>query len=203
MPNRKAVNLNDYPYFFQTGDEDMIIKLDNVRLSFPKLFTAEQFQGQGEYKFSAAFIIEQGNPAIKAVEAAIIEVAKEKWAAKASAVLDSIRGNPNKFCFRDGNTKPDLDGYAGNMFITASNTVRPLVVGRDRTPLAEEDGKIYAGCYVNASIKLFAYSGKWGNGISAELRAVQFVRDGQPFSGSAPATVDEFDDLSVDTSAYA
>jgi hypothetical protein len=78
--------------------------------------------------------------------------------------------------------------------ISAKSTIRPLVIDRDRSPLAEEDGKPYAGCYVNASVEFFAYENS-GNGISAQLAGVQFVRDGDAFGGGRAADPDEFDDL--------
>lgn len=176
----------------------MTLQLKNVRLAFPRLFTPEQFQGQGKAKFSATFIMPKDHPAVKEIEAAIQHVAAEKWGAKAAATLNAIRNNPNKFCFKDGSTKGNLDGFAGNMFISASNTSRPTVVDQRRTQLTEADGKPYAGCYVTAAIEIWAQDNGYGKGINATLRGVQFYRDGAAFSGSAPASADEFEDLSAE-----
>ena len=172
------------------------VSLKNVRLSFPDLFTARPFKPGDELKFKATFLIPKDDPQIKVVEAAILEAATEKFGKKASAIITSIRGNANKFGFQDGNTK-DYDGYEGMMALSASSKARPLVIDRDKTQLVEADGKPYAGCYVNASVEIFAYTNS-GNGISASLKGVQFVRDGDSFGGGAPASPDEFDDLGVD-----
>lgn len=177
----------------------MKVNLKNVRLSFPDLFTPRPFKPGDEPKYKATFLIAKDDPQIKAIEDAIKAVATEKWKNKADSVLKSIRGNPNKFCFQDGDTK-DYDGYEGMMAVTAGNKARPTVIDRDKSPLTQEDGKPYAGCYVNASIEFFTYDNS-GNGISASLRGVQFVKDGDSFGGGGVAKTDEFDDLGADADA--
>ncbi|MDC9591893.1 DUF2815 family protein, partial [Xenorhabdus sp. XENO-10] len=121
---------------------------------------------------------------------------------KAEGIIKSIRGNNMRFNFRDGDDKSDYDGYAGCMFISASNKARPLVIDRDRTPLTAQDGRPYSGCYVNATISIFAYENN-GKGISASLSGVQFLRDGDAFAGGGVASVDDFDDISEGADAEA
>ena len=111
-------------------------------------------------------------------------------------MLKSIRGNSMRFNFRDGDEKAEYDGYADHMYIGASNKARPLVIDRDRSPLTAQDGCPYSGCYVNATITIFAYDNQ-GKGISASLGGVQFYRDGDAFAGGGVASEDDFDDLSV------
>ncbi|MBI6549917.1 DUF2815 family protein [Xenorhabdus lircayensis] len=174
----------------------MKISLKNVRLAFPDLFEAKDFEGDGNFKFRATFLIpKERKELIAEIEAAILKVATDKWGAKAEGITNSIRGNHMRFNLRDGDEKSDYDGYAGNMFIAASNKARPLVIDRGRSPLTAQDGKPYSGCYVNATISIYAYDNK-GKGISASLGGVQFFRDGDAFSGGGVASADEFDDLS-------
>ncbi|CDH07893.1 putative protein p50 [Xenorhabdus bovienii str. oregonense] len=174
----------------------MKIKLPNVRPAFPELWEATQVNGQGDYKFRSAFLMPKERKDLMAeIEAAILKVATDKWGAKAEGIIKSIRGNNMRFNFRDGDDKPDYDGYAGCMYISASNKARPLVIDRDRTPLTAQDGRPYSGCYVNATIDIFAYDNN-GKGISATLLGVQFLRDGDAFTGGGVASVDDFDDLS-------
>ncbi|MBH2996336.1 DUF2815 family protein [Serratia marcescens] len=180
----------------------MKVKLNNVRLAFPELFEAKDYKGDGKFKFSATFLIAKAHTALIAdIEAAIQKVANEKWGAKAEAVLKSIRGNSNKFCFRDGEEKPDYDGYDGHMFIKASNKARPRIVDRDNTPLISADGRPYSGCYVNAIITIFAYDTEGLKGISASLGGVQFLRDGDAFAGGGVASEDDFDNIEEGTDA--
>jgi hypothetical protein len=59
--------------------------------------------------------------------------------------------------------------------------------------VADADGVIYAGCYVHASVEIYAYdSPKWGRRINAVLRGVKFCADGEGFGGSTAASADEF-----------
>jgi hypothetical protein len=130
----------------------------------------------------------------KTIDKEISRIAAEKWGVKSEAILKTIRTNPNKFCFQDGDNKP-YDGYQGMMALTASNAKRPLIIDRDKSPLTEADGKPYSGCYVDATLEIFTYNNS-GNGISASLAGVQFRRDGDAFGGGKPADVEDFDDLS-------
>jgi hypothetical protein len=169
------------------------VMLRNVRLSFPALWKAEAFKPGDDPKFKATFLIPKDDPQIKVIEAAILRVLKEKKQDKAAAILKGIRGNSNKFCFQDGDTK-SYDGYADHMALSAKSSTRPTILDGNKSPLAEEDGKPYAGCYVNASVDVFYYNSQ-GDGISASLRGVQFVRDGDSFSAGRPADSDEFEEV--------
>ena len=168
------------------------LKLQNVRIAFPHLFVATKFQDAGEAKFRANFILGPDHPQFVEVQKTILAAAQSAWGEKAKTKLAAIKNNPQKFCWRDGNTKPETEGYPGNFFISASSTVRPTVVDRDRSSLTAEEGRPYGGCYVNAIVDIYA-SSKYGDAISAGLKGVQFLRDGDAFSGSAPAKADAFD----------
>lgn len=180
----------------------MKIKLNNVRLAFPDLFEPKQFDGAGDFKFSATFLIPKSHPVNKEIEAAILKVATDKWGAKAPSIINSIRGNNQRFGYRDGSEKPEYDGYEGNMFIRASNKARPLVLDLDKSPLTATDGRPYSGCYVNATITIYAYDNK-GKGISASLGGVQFYKDGDAFAGGGVASPDDFDEISEGADADA
>lgn len=177
----------------------MKVTLKNVRLSFPDLFEPRAFKAGDEPKYKATLLIAKDDPQVEIVEKAILATATEKWGAKAASIIKGIRHNPNKFNFQDGDTK-EYDGYAGHMALSGSSKSRPLVIDRDKTPLGAADGRPYAGCYVNASLEIFGYENS-GNGISASLKGVQFVKDGDAFGGGAPASPDEFDDLGVEEEA--
>ena len=161
----------------------MNIQLANVRLSFPNLFRPKAFsaptpgQPASEPKFSATAILEKVQDAaqIKALQAGMKAIAEEKWGV--GKVPKSV-----KLCLRDGVEKDETDGYGDEvMFVSASSAKRVPVVDRDLTPLMEENGKPYAGCYVNMSIRLWAQDNQFGKRVNAQLRAVQFVKDGEAF----------------------
>ena len=186
------------PWFVWNGAtiNPMKIKLHNVRLSFPKLFKAEAFSSdepdkKSEPKFGAAFLLN------KKTNAAEIAAMKKGIAdLLAAEVQDPKARAAYKPCLRDGSEKPDIDGYGDEvMFFNAVSEKRPVVVDRTVTPIAESDDKIYAGCYVNASIVLWVQNNKYGKRVNAQLRAVQFVKDGEAF-GEAPVNAEEeFDSL--------
>lgn len=164
-----------------------IIKLTSLRLSFPQLFRAKAFNKDQEPAFSACFILNKESDAkqIQAIREAMTHVANEKWGTKVPKGV--------KLCLRAGDEegKEGVDGYGPDvMFVSASSRKKVPVVGRDLTPLSEEDGKPYAGCYVNVSLRLWAQDNEYGKRINAQLRAVQFVKDGEAF-GEAPVDVEE------------
>ena len=68
---------------------------------------------------------------------------------------------------------------------------------RDKTPIVEEDGILYAGCYVNASIDLWVMDNSYGKKVLASLNAIQFVRDGEAF-GTKSEGADCFESLNDD-----
>lgn len=180
----------------------MKIKLSNVRLAFPVLFDPKTVNGEGEPAFSASFLIDPADPQVKGINAAIEQVAKDKWGAKADQILKQMRAQ-DKTCLHDGDLKSNYDGFPGNLYISARSKTRPLVIGTDRAPLVQADGKPYAGCYVNVSIELWPQDNNYGKRVNASLRGVQFLRDGDAFAGGGAASADEFDDLGAGAEADA
>ncbi len=174
----------------------MKIALSNVRLAFPALFEAKTVNGEGEPAFSASFILPANHPQIAQIKQAMDQIGKDKWGAKWAQVKKEIE-TKDRTALHDGDTKADYEGYAGNLYISARNKTRVTVVDRDRTPLVQADGRPYAGCYVNASIELWAQDNNYGKRINASLRGVQFLKDGEAFAGGGVASEDEFEDLDV------
>lgn len=173
------------------------IKLTNVRLSYPNLFTPREPEPGKPPEFSASLILDKvkDRAQIEALEKLIDRVALDKFRRKMGL---KHRG------LRDGNEKADRDGYGDEvMFITAKakKDRRPVVVDADKTPLVDGDPKPYAGCYVNASVRAFAYDhATGGKGVGFGLLAIQFVKDGPSF-GAAPVDADaEFEDVSGEAS---
>ena len=166
--------------------ETHIVKLNNVRLSFPALWQARTGpDANSKPSFQAAFILDKKDNAkdIETVRATIAAIGKESFKGKL----------PPKVCLREGTEKGDVDGYGeGVMFINARSDKRPHVVGRKLEVLTEDDGKPYAGCYVNATIRLWAQDNQYGKRINAQLRAVQYVKDGAAFGEGSVDVNKEF-----------
>lgn len=190
------------------------IKLPDVRINFARIFKAEGFQGsEDNKKFNAQFILEADNPAhkkaLKELRAAINEAGQEKWGAKWKGGKMAVKG----YCLKSADPElqdgqfvtsidvEDEDGeipeyLIGSYQVSASETKRPTVVDRDKTPLTEEDAKIYDGCRVTAVISVWAQDNKFGKRLNANLLAVQFKNDDEPLGGTAAEKVsdDDFDD---------
>lgn len=175
----------------------MKVKLASVRLAFPNLFEAKTVGGQGEPRFSAAFAIVPGSENAKALAAAVEAVAKEKWKDKAPGILKELRSK-GRVAYRTEPLSKDgevYDGFEDMHSLNASNKARPLVIDRDKSPLTAQDGKPYAGCYVNVSIDVWAQDNDFGKRVNATLSGLQFAKDGDAFGGGAPASADDFDSI--------
>jgi hypothetical protein len=155
-----------------------------VRLSFARLFSPKPFAPGQTPRFEASFLLDPSNKD----HAATIATIKDE----AAKLVKSANLNPKDFklCFGPGESKR-YEGYEGMFFVTSSNTNRPTVVNRARAPVAEGDQQApYSGCYVIGSITLWLQNNAYGKRINANLRAVQFVKDGQAF-GVAPVNAEE------------
>jgi hypothetical protein len=167
------------------------VKLTNVRLSFESVFKRKSFgEDDANPRFSATFLIDKRRQEdqVRLCEDAIDDAKFAKWGDRQPTL------KAEKLAFRDGDDE-DYDGYQGHMFVAARSDRRPKVIDRDRTPLTEDDGRIYSGCYVNAIIRFWAQDNKWGKRVNASLEGIQFVKDGEAFTGGAPLNEDAFDDL--------
>ena len=165
------------------------IVLKNARLSFPSLFQKAEFDGV-KTKFEGTFLLDKTAQAdqIKTIEKAIDDFLSAKFP---NGAPKSVK----RTVFVDGDTK-DYDGYANQMGFKGSNTKRPTVINRDKSPIIEEDCILYAGCYVNAIVDLW-YSDhpKGGKQVLGNVMGVQFVKDGESFGADTTSNADEFDSL--------
>lgn len=178
------------------------VMLKNVRLAFPNLFEAQTVNGEGEPRFGASLLLPADHPQLAEIKKAMQAAAKEKWKDKAQAVYAEL-DKKDKLALHDGDGKASYDGFEGNLYIAAASqqSNRPTVLNADRSPITEKDGVVYAGCYVNASIEFWAQDNKFGKRVNAQLRGVQFLRDGDAFSAGRPAGADEFDDVNEGSDA--
>lgn len=171
--------------------EPVIVKLNNVRGSFLYLFQPNTGpQKDSDPSYSATFLMDKKENAkdIAALKAGIDKVIRDAFKGK--------HPGAGRICLHDGSEKPEVDGYGADvMFVSARNARRVAVVDRDLTPLTEEDGKPYAGCYLNAVIRLWPQDNKYGRRVNASLGNVQFVRDGEPFGEKGRLPEEDFTNI--------
>lgn len=184
--------------------------LNNVRCSFITLGEPEYYGGQkskptDKRRWSATALIPVDSPLRKQVDAAIEEVAKEKWEKKWQTVMENVRADPKACCFVDGKRK-DYEGYAGHWALTAHRNEdkgRPLVFDSDKSPIYKPNneiyegkaGRIYSGCYVNMQIEFWPQDNNNGKAVRATLLGIQRKADGDAFSGGVAPDESAFEEI--------
>jgi hypothetical protein len=162
------------------------VKLKRVRLSFPSLFVATSYKGS-EPRYSATFILDKvkHKAEIIAIRKAVKAVTIEQWKKEPPRLTTPLR---------EGEEKEDLEGYGEEIMFIACHSRRPIpVIDSNKRTLTESDGRPYSGCYVHASITVWAQDSKdWGKRINASLNAVMFAEDGESFSGGGVDVDEEF-----------
>jgi hypothetical protein len=179
------------------------ILLRNVRLSFASgLFEASTIPGapaDAKPKYNCGLLLPPDHPQLQELRAKQVKVAQEKWKDKAAAILKALE-KQDKLALHDGDAKPNYDGYPGNFYLSpSSDEMKPPFLGRTVDgKVVEMDAKtaakhIYSGCYVDASIELWAQDNQYGQRVNAQLRGIMFRRDGDAFGAGGSASADEFE----------
>lgn len=180
----------------------MKVVLKMTRGAFLQIWEPKPFGGDGDPACSGCFLIDPNTPEgaanIKLMNAAIEQVASEKWKEKAPAMVKTLRAK-DALCLHDGSSKAEYDGFDGMMYVAARNKSRPHILDRDRNPLTEADGRPYSGCYVNVSLDIWPQENQYGKRINAKLLAVQFAKHGDAFSGGEGYNEEDFEMLDNDT----
>lgn len=168
------------------------ITILNARLAFPNIVDTNAKTG----KYGCVLLIEPMNPALAKVEKAVQEVAVEKFAKDAQLVINRTK-QTDKYPIHDGETKSNYVGYSGMKFINTNSATPIVCYTGSRAVMSEKEikEKMYAGAYVNAIIDVYPYSNEYGKGFGVGIRGLQFVKDGDHFSGSAPAAADDFPEI--------
>ena len=182
------------------------VLLKHVRIAFiDDLFEPGQYEGKGDFRHTATFIVEPGSANDKLVQEAIQKEAVGAWGKKAGVMLEEIRGNKNKFSYMKNKRDKTGEVYEGFEDRYALSGVRkqkdgaPLFLHNVKDPetgkaqrLTGKEGVIYAGCYVNAKVEIWAQTGTYA-GVRCGLLGVQFDGQGDSFGGASRPTDDGFD----------
>jgi hypothetical protein len=187
----------------------MEVILKSVRIAFCNVHSPKS--SQSGLRYGAAFPIVPGSENHKAIRAALTKVATEKWDKKGPTILTALEKD-RRVCFSESElTNKDgevYDGFEGTYSFNAgqdSKKGKPLVIGPKKDPatgqfeiLTEESGKPYSGCYVNVKVDIWAQDNPdptIGRRINAQLKTVQFAKDGDAFGGGAPSNADGFEEV--------
>lgn len=173
----------------------------NARLAFAEgVFKKKPIASDPKSKprFNCGLLLLPADPQIKTIETLQKKLALEhdwKGGKEAKKVFDEML-KKDRLALHDGDDKSNYAGFEGTRYLSPSADTRPTVVDRDKSPLAEDDGRIYSGCYVNAKVEIWVQDNQWGQRVNATLLGVQFVKDGDAFgAGAPPPNPDDFPDL--------
>ena len=176
----------------EKSNEPTMVRLRMVRLSYPHLFKAKGFgrKNEGTPKFSATAIIDpetrSGRDNIKRLEDAIAAAKEDKWGSKIPKIKD------DRICLREGDR--DDDASRDMMIVAASNEARPTVLDQDGNEVTAADDVVYAGCYGDMIVRIWAQDNDYGQRVNASLEGFRFREDGEPLSSRRRVTADDFDD---------
>lgn len=176
--------------------EPKILKLTGWRLSFARIHKAEARKDRktgeprGEKKFSASFIGDPTNPQHKKeyeeMKAEAIRMLAAAWGGEENIPDGQL------FPFGLGNKlKKVYDGYKDMVYLKAADKIRPALGNRAGKPVVEGDPQCpYSGCIVNSRYTLWTFDNE-SSGVGANLRSIQFVKDGPAFGGGGERDPDE------------
>ena len=187
------------------------LMLKDVVIRFPAV-GEPQSMGEGDPAWGGKFPIDPKSAHCKAIEAAMLEVAKAKWEKDGERVLETLKED-RKVCFerkpyKSKKTGEVYNGFDGMFTLgarTASNKAQPTVFNKYGEPVegnAAREQLIYDGCHVNAKVEFWAQQNTYGRRINCSLLGVMFAGEGEHFGGgSAPASADDFAGLTAKADA--
>jgi len=162
-----------------------------VRLNFPKLFKAEQINGEGDPKFSTQVLIPKTDKAtitaLRAAEKAAIEEGNEGIFKGKGVTAESVIKDADE----DG-TAEDYPHTAGHYYLSVSarEQFRPQVVDGNLDEIMDQS-QVYSGVYARVSLRSFPYTyGAKKRGVSFGLNNVQVLGGGERLGGGTSASQD-------------
>jgi len=160
-------------------------------LSYPHLFEPRAQVEGAKPKYSCALVFPDGTD-LSAIEEVVDAVGADKWGTKYAAMKKS--GACRSPLRDDGEAK----GYGeGSVFMNVKNDSQPGIVSiypdaNGKPKRIDDPSEIYAGCWVKASLRAYAYDTNGNRGISFALNNIQKVADGRRIDGRSRAE-DEFE----------
>lgn len=194
----------------------MSLLTPKFRCSYPNLFKPRlnKLNGKLEYSVEALFAPgDEKHPAFQKIIAAVEAAKEKKWgpnrelwprakdsfgklipnAKPGSGIRSPFKNQGDKaktIVAADGSQKTVLpEPYkAGDIYLSLKSEQKPAVVDENLQPVIDPS-KVYAGCFLVASLNVKAYETGGNCGVSLWLNNVMFAGDGDPLgSRSTPET---------------
>lgn len=101
-----------------------------------------------------------------------------------AGAVDAILAHPVNNPIRDGNLKPDYEGYADHWVVKAASQFKPHVIGVDGSVVEFPDQiDLYPGCQVVLLLSPWTYDHQSGNkGCSFNLLGIKKMGEGKRFA---------------------
>lgn len=181
-----------------------------LRAGFAAFYKPEAF-GDGEPAFQGTLIIPPKAKVVKLIDETYLALATadKKWgngdAAKAQKMIDNCMKDRKKSAWQKSEYTNDAgdpyDGFEDAFYLRARNEIQPLLINQLKQEVGRgAPGAPYGGCFVNMQVDLWLQNHtEFGKGLRCKMLGVQFVREGDAFTGGAKANVDDFETLAVET----
>ena len=175
---------------------EVTLWIKNARLGFPALLQPKSVQG-GEAKYSANFILAPDAEEWKEMYEMVTAMAVAKWGDNAANILNMIKADKRLRCYGAGSEKISqkdasiYDGFDGKVYISASNSDKPILYGQDAQelpPTANANQMFAGGNYVSGIVSFWLQDNAFGRGVRANLDGVQYISEGEKFGASGPDT---------------
>lgn len=172
-----------------TIHENNIIRINNVRLSFPSIANPKASTQGGQLRFRATALIPYQDPQLQELQKLIWDVAYAEWGNQAGNVLNLINADKRLRCYGQGETKlsgetgEPFDGYPGNFYIEGLAEQRPTLYDENLILIdpMSMGSRFIGGDYCDFVFRVWAQNNASGRGIRAEILGLRFVREGEHF----------------------
>lgn len=167
------------------------VMIKNARLSYVRLFEAQQINGQGEAIYSVCLLIPKDSPEVPKIKAAIkqeFDGMKARYP-KLNGKDPKVWTNP----LRDGDAEKDGAEYQGCYFINAKRREKqgaPIVIDGKKQYITDRN-EVYSGSWGNVAVSIYSYEFTGKYGVSVGLNGVQKTRDDERLDGGT--SIDDFD----------
>lgn len=184
------------------GNSNTQVITNKVRLSYANVWEPKSIKGSepksikgSEPKYSCSLLIPKSDTeTVNCIKQAIQNAYENGKNVLAGSGKTAPELKLIKTPLRDGDEeRPDDEAYKGMYFINATSKNKPGIVDRNKEKI-EDPTEVYSGCYVRASINMYAFSVSGNRGIACGLNNLQKVSDGDSLMGRTSAAND-FDAL--------
>jgi hypothetical protein len=148
-------------------------------IGFPSLFTARKGESddgsETKAKFGCTAIWTPANftPAHKKLWQDILDALNEESVRVFKKPWKELPANVKRG-LRNGNEKPDLDGFGeGTRFASLTSNLKPGVVDINGNEIIDPS-EVFAGCIARATVNVYSYSNK-GKGVALGLYNIQIL----------------------------